>query len=198
MSQNDDQHFHENKQFKNVTYEDKHLVGRVFKNCTFYKCSMKGCFFEDSNFDRCTFDECDISLMKFKDTGFSGVTIKNSKAIGVLWVDTDSPFSAQFLDSRISFSSFFGKNLKKINILRCQADEADFSNCNLMQADFSGTDLRNAIFSNSDLSKANFVGATNYYIDAKNNKIAKAKFSLPEALSFLYAMDIELVEDEEG
>jgi uncharacterized protein YjbI with pentapeptide repeats len=195
MQQNEDFIAHKNKRFENITYEGKHLEGRVFQNCTFYKCNLKGCTFEDSSFDKCVFDDCDISLMKIKDTSFSNVTVKNSKALGIMWLDADAPFSIQFLDSRISFCSFYGKPLKKAKFLNCNADETDFSECNLMEADFAGTDLRNARFFNTNLTKANFVGATNYFIDTQTNKISKAKFSLPEAISFLHALDIELIDD---
>jgi len=185
---------HTGKKFENISYEDKYLNGRIFKNCTFYKSSLKGCVFEDSSFDDCVFDDCDLSLLKLKSTSFSRVTLKNCKAIGIIWADALNPFSIAFQQSRISFSSFYGKNLKKAQFIQCIADEVDFSECNLSQADFSGTELTRATFSNTDLTKANFTGATNYFIDARTNKLQKAKFSLPEALSFLYAMGIELDE----
>ncbi len=194
MQANPGEIVHKDKKFENITYENKHLIGRVFRNCTFSKSSMKGCKFEDSSFDGCTFDDCDISLMKFQDTAFTNITVNNCKAMGIAWSEATNPFSIQFLHSRISYSVFYGKNLRKTKIVHCQADEADFSECNLSQADFGYTDLRGARFSNTDLTKANFAGAKNYYIDPAANKIAKAKFSLPEALSFLQVLDIELVD----
>lgn len=195
MQHQEDVIIHRNKRFEHITYEGHHLAGRIFQNCTFFKCNLKGSTFEDSSFDKCLFDDCDISLMKMKDTSFSGIQVKNSKALGVMWLDADAPFSIQFTDSRISFCSFYGKALKKVKFINCIADEVDFSECNLTEADFAGTDLRNARFFNTNLTKANFVGATNYFIDIQSNKIAKAKFSLPEAISFLHALGIELVEE---
>ncbi|MBC7426078.1 MAG: pentapeptide repeat-containing protein [Bacteroidia bacterium] len=182
----------QDRQYENITFEEKILKNRVFIKCSFHKSSLKGCTFENSVFEDCVFDDCDISLMKFKDTSFSNVTLKNCKAIGVLWVETNNPFSINCTNTRLSFCSFYSKSLKKSKFVNCIADEVDFSECNLAGADFTGTDLRNARFLNCDLSKANFVGALNYFIDARSNKISKARFSLPEALSFLTALDIEL------
>lgn len=64
---------------------------------------------------------------------------------------------------------------------------ADFS-----ERDFRNTDFEKSIFSKTNLYKVNFKGAKNYYIDIKNNNIKKAKFSLPEALSLLDTLDIEI------
>ena len=193
-SEGEGNNHHLNKTFENVVWEEKHITGKNFDNCTFYKCSLKGCIFEDCYFEKCTFDECDLSLVKFKETSLSHVKINGSKAIGVVWYEAGNPLSVSFNNSRISYSSFYGKNCKKTKFINCIADDVDFSNCNLSQADFAGTDLKNAIFSNTDLTQANFAGALNYSINPEVNKIKKAKFSLPEALSFLYSLDIVLVD----
>jgi uncharacterized protein YjbI with pentapeptide repeats len=71
----------------------------------------------------------------------------------------------------------------------------DFSDANLEKADFRGTDLEKSIFRNTDISGANFVGAKNYYISPQYNRLKGAKFSLPEAMSLLYGLEIVL-EDE--
>ncbi len=55
-------------------------------------------------------------------------------------------------------------------------------------------DFAGARFSTTNLSKADFRGATNYSIRPDNNKLKKAKFSLPEATLLLYGLDIELEE----
>jgi fluoroquinolone resistance protein len=188
--QNPEKNIHDYKKFENVIWEEKQIAGKDFNHCTFYKCSLKGCFFEDCSFEKCTFEECDLSLIKFKDSSFSEVQINGSKAIGIVWYDADNPISVNFNNSRISYSSFFGKNCKKAQFINCIAEEVDFTNCNLIQANFAGTDLKNAIFLNTDISQANFAGAVNYTISLNNNITKKAKFSLPEALCFLYNLDI--------
>ena len=187
------QNLHSNKVFENINWEDKQIVGKTFEHCKFYKCSLKGSFFEDCIFEKTLFEECDISLIKFKDTSFNDIVVSGSKAIGIAWHHANNPLSINFENSKISYSSFYGKSLKKVRVINCVAEEVDFTNCNLTMANFEGTDCRNAIFSNTDISKSNFVGALNYTIDLATNKAKGAKFSLPEALSFLNNLGIVIV-----
>lgn len=194
----DKDNIHEGKTFDKIDYQDKVVVDREFTNCTFVNCTLTKTTFEDCEFDNCTFDKCDLSLMKVKGCSFNKVQIKNSKAIGILWYDAKSPFSGTPFyitceDSNISYSSFFGRNLKKAKFVRCVAKEVDFSGCNLTEAVFTETDLELSRFSDSDLSAADFVGARNYYIDVRANKVKRAKFSMPEAMSLLSGLDVIIV-----
>jgi fluoroquinolone resistance protein len=185
---------HQHKRFENISYEDKVVEGREFFDCTFYKSNLKGCTFLDCIFEKCTFEDCDLSLIKLKSTALTGIKVLNSKAIGIMWSEASNPFSVSFNASQISYSNFFGKNMKKGQFIKCVAAEVDFSECNMSTANFTGTDLRNTRFHNTDLTGATFVGAENYFIDPKTNKIKGAKFNLPGALSFLAALDIVLVD----
>ena len=132
--------------------------------------------------------------MSFKFTSFTNIQINNCKAIGIIWSNANNPVSLNFKESRISFSSFYGKNLKKAQFINCVADEVDFTECNLVMASFEGTELRNAKFSNTDLSKASFLGAKDFFINPNTNKLKQAKFHLQEALSFLSFLEIEIVD----
>lgn len=49
---------------------------------------------------------------------------------------------------------------------------------------------------NCDLSETDFSGAVNYTIDAGQNKLHKTRFTLPEAITLLHALDI-ILEDTE-
>ena len=185
---------HQHKRFENISYEDKIVAGREFFDCTFYKSNLKGCTFIECSFDKCTFEDCDLSLIKIKHTSLTGIKVINSKAIGILWCDASNPFSVSFNNSQISYSNFYGKNMKKGQFIKCTAAEVDFSECNLSSSNFTGTDLRNTRFFNTDLTGANFVNTENYFIDPKTNKVKNAQFNLPGALSFLAALDIKLVD----
>ena len=181
---------HEGKIFEKIQWQEKEVYDRTFKNCTFKNCQLNGLVFSDCHFTDCIFEDCDLSLIKVKGSYFSKLKVIRCKAIGIHWFDTGKPFSAEFTDSNISYSSFFGKPLKKTKFKNCVAKEVDFSECILTEADFSGTDLQGARFSNTDLSLANFKEAKNYFVDVQFNKVKKAKFSLPEALRLLDAFDV--------
>ncbi len=188
----DDTIEHEGKLFEKIQFQDEVVSGRTFNECTFKNCHLNGLNFVGCHFIDCVFEDCDLSLLKVKGSFFTRLQIIRSKAIGIHWFDTGKPFTIQFLDSNISYSSFFGKPLKKTKFKNCVAKEVDFSECILTEADFSGTDLEGARFSNTDLSLANFKEARNYFIDVNFNKVKKAKFSLPEALRLLDSFDIEV------
>ena len=194
MKDTEEQLSHYNKRFENINYEDKHILSRHFENCVFYKSTIKGCLFEDCTFNKCTFEESDLSLIKFKDTYVTDITLINCKAIGVLWYDTLSPFSIKAHQSIISYSSFFGKNLKKVKLTNCVAREVDFTGCNMTSADLTGTDFMGTTFSDTDLRLADFTAAQNYHIDPAGNKIKGASFQLPAAISFLDSLGIKIVE----
>jgi uncharacterized protein YjbI with pentapeptide repeats len=186
---------HDDKVFDKVDYQDKVVSDRTFSRCTFTNCNLSKTIFEDCVFEHCTFDKCDLSLMKVKGCSFSHIQISNSKAIGILWFDAKAPFiknpfTIAFTDSVISYSSFYGLNLKKGKFVRCIAKEVDFSECNLLEANMEGTDLVASRFINCDLSGANFNNARNYSIDVRSNKVKKAKFSMPDAMSLLDSLDI--------
>lgn len=181
---------HEGKVFEKIQWLDAVVSGRTFVKCTFSKCQFNGLSFLECSFTDCTFEDCDLSLMKVKGSYFTRLQVNRCKAIGIHWFDVGKPFTIQFTDSNISYSSFFGKPLKKTKFKNCVAKEVDFSECILSEADFGGTDLEGARFIDCDLSLANFKEARNYHIDIQHNKVKKTKFSLPEALRLLDAFDV--------
>ncbi len=73
--------------------------------------------------------------------------------------------------------------------------DVDFRETDLAQANFKGTDLADSLFVATDLTEADLSQARNYRIDPSQNIVKKAKFSLPEAMSLLYGLDIVLVEN---
>jgi uncharacterized protein YjbI with pentapeptide repeats len=102
------------------------------------------------------------------------------------------PLVIGFSDCAISHSTFIGLNLAGIHIKNCVAFEVDFREADLSRADFTGTDLSGSIFLSTNLREADLRHARNYTIDPGKNEVITTKFSLPEAMSLLYAMDIEL------
>lgn len=194
MNDNDQEYSYEHQKFENIIWDGNTISGKEFYECKFYKCSLKECILVDCSFENCTFEDCDLSLIQFKKTAFSRITLLHSKAIGIAWTNARDPLTVDFQHCRISYGTFAGKNLKKAVLIHCQADEADFTDCNLTQANFTGTDLAGARFVGTDLTQANFVGAHRYAINVQENKIRKAKFSLPDALALLDGLGVEIVE----
>ncbi len=185
--------------FTKVKLEGTKVVGKEFYECVFSHCSFRESTFQMCKFNDCTFQDCDLSLVRLDASSFSDTRFERSKVIGVNWTmaawskfQSESPIS--FTECVIDFSAFIGLTLRKIDMKKCRAQEVEFSEADLSSANFSGTDLTKSRFHHANLTRANFVDATNYSLDLTTSKITKAKFSLPEALSLLYGLDIVLVE----
>jgi len=71
----------------------------------------------------------------------------------------------------------------------------DFREADLAKTNFDGTDLSESLFLNTNLSKADFSGAKNYAISPEKNTLKGAKFSLPEAMSLLFNLDLVLMDE---
>ena len=87
-----------------------------------------------------------------------------------------------FSNLKMNDMSFDGSN-----IIDC-----DFYGAYLNKASFHGCELKGTLFENCDLRQADFRNATAYTIDPLQNKVKKARFSMPEVLSFLAPYDLEI------
>jgi len=99
----------------------------------------------------------------------------------------------------MNFSSFLGLNLEKVILNHCILHEVSFEDANLSFTDCRGSDFENSRFAHTNLTSADFRGAINYQIDPILNTLKKTKFSLPEAMSLLYNLNIildDMNEDE--
>jgi len=186
--------------FKEIRLEQARLLSNEFHDCTFDRCSFVETTFRSCRFVNCVFMHCDLSLIQLPHCSFAAVRFESSKVIGVNWTRARWPLTRLwdpvcFSKCAISHSTFIGLNLKRIQIQDCVAVDVDFREADLSQADFAGTDLSDSLFLNTNLTKADLSRARNYQIDPSQNIVKGAKFSLPEAMSLLYNLDIALIEE---
>jgi fluoroquinolone resistance protein len=187
------------QKFKGETLKNS-LADRVeFNACTFNRCAFTETIFQSCKFRDCVFQGCDLSLVKLKDCVFAGNRFENSQIMGVDWTATSWARGAwlkpvDFYGCLLNHSTFVERNMKKIAISKCVCREVDFSDANLSQANCTFSDFASSRFSNTNLTEADFTGASNYSISASHNILKKTKFSLPEAMSLLYSLDIVLTE----
>ncbi len=174
------------------SYCVKNLEGIYFDNCIFTKCDFSRSFIENCKFTECTFINCNLSLSTFKSSTLNDVIFKSSKLIGISWSNCNEPFNVLFDSSNISQNSFHTLDLRQMKFINSTIIDAGFEKCNLENAVFNNCDLKQTVFVNNSLKKANFKTSKNYLINPKQNNIEKAQFSLPEALSFLSLLPIEI------
>lgn len=188
--------------FKEAHLEQPQLTSSEFYDCTFIRCSFTESVFNNCRFVNCTFKHCDLSLLQVLNSAFSATKMEESKIIGVDWTHADwsSTMLADpigFFKCDISHSTFIGLSLKSVQIIDCVAKDVDFRETDLSQAVFTGTDLSESLFSKTNLTEADLSRSRNYHIDPGQNILKRAKFSMPEAMSLLYSLDIVLIEGDE-
>jgi len=191
------QAYYADQVFKEVHLERGQLISSEFYDCVFIRCLFVESVLHNCRFVNCAFQQCDLSLVQVPESTFSSTRFENSKVIGVDWTQADWPTTGLgnpvgFFKSVISHSTFIGLSLRGIQIRDCVAVDVDFREADLSQADFAGTDLSKSMFGNTNLTEADLSRARNYHIDPGQNVLGQAKFSLPEAMSLLYSMDIVL------
>src|SRR5208283_47134 len=190
----------ENEKCKHLELPDHRFIANDFINCTFDECNFYQSTFDECTFQHCNFNNCNLSLVKIPRCQFNEIGFNHSKIIGIDWTTVNwkkslykKSFPLEFVGCIINYSIFAGINLTRLKFMNCTAKEVYFDDANLSYADFNGTDLTDSVFRNTNLIGADFSKAKNYSIDVTINKIGKAKFAFPEALSLIYTLDIDIV-----
>jgi uncharacterized protein YjbI with pentapeptide repeats len=185
--------------FDHQIIEEKVFVACTFKKCDFHESQFKNCTFRD-----CRFEQCDLNLMTVDGSVFQNIFFEKTKMIGINWAKASWGKASfhqllkkiNFIECVINYNTFMGIKLDKIKMEKCIAKEVNFSNTDLTDSSLRYTDFSGTMFSHTNLTRTDFYKATNYNIDPVNNTLKKTRFILPEALSLLYNLDIELVSDQ--
>jgi uncharacterized protein YjbI with pentapeptide repeats len=183
--------------FDGVVQEGAKLASCEFDECRFVGCrltesELRGCRFVD-----CAFEQCDLSLMHLPRSTLSACRFEDSKIIGVNWTEAAWPETRLWVPIGfercvLNHSTFLGLNLSEVRIVRCTVHDVDFREADLTKADFTDSDLRGSHFVNTDLTGADLRSARSYRIDPRVNTLKGARFSLPEAVSLLEGLGIDL------
>jgi len=191
-------HLFEDERFRGLslvetTVEESTFDGCSFSDVAFVECALTSCRFID-----CTFLRCDFSMTSVEGSRFSGASFQESRFMALDW--TKAQWKAGFV-APLSFErcmlkhvTFLGLEMEAWRFIDSEVIDVDFREGCLRRADFSGTDLRESLFHHTDLREADFSKARNYRIAASENDVAGARFSLPEAMSLLYDLEIILTD----
>lgn len=187
--------------FKAGDYRNAPIKNKEFSGCKFSRCNFKDADFSGTKFIQCQFIDCDLSLSIHKKSIFNEVTFKNTQLVGINWMDTSLARKGyfrpvEFINCTLNYGTFIGCYLKSVRMTDCIVQSVDFSEANLSQAFCVGSDFSASRFNNTDLTEADFRGARNYVISVVDNKVKKAKFSLPEAMALLTCLGITLADPD--
>ena len=169
------------------------LIESDYSDQVFKKADFLGDDFSAKKFCDCIFDGCNLSLVKIEDASLQNVRFEHCKLVGLDFSKLNI-FNLElgFKDCVLSNCIFTGLQLDGISFERSVISDCFFADTSLKKANFCEADLSGTTFEKADLTGASFVGAKNYAINPLGNKIAKAKFSYPEALRLLKYFDIEI------
>lgn len=187
------------RNFDQLTIQDEEIAYKDFDECLFQGCTFQETHFHGCRFLNCRFKHCDFQVISVKDCTFMNAVFEDSRLIGVNWTEASWPkrgllTSLYFVRCVLNHSTFMGLPLKKMTFQECVARDVDFAEANLTGADCRNTDFSQSRFFHTNLTRADFTGARNYAIAAHLNTLKKTKFSLPDAMTLLYSLDIVLAE----
>lgn len=190
---------HEGRSFSGLDLHGRELRFKAFYGCVFTRCSFLETTFISCKFVDCEFRECNLGLCRVRDCSFSNTRFQDSQVIGVDWTEASWPKrgflrTIDFDRCALNHSTFIGLSLRGIDLTRCVARDVDFTEADLSRANLTHTDFSQSRFLHTDLTEADLTDATNYSIAPNRNVLKKTKFSLPEAISLLYGLDIILAE----
>lgn len=158
-----------------------------FKGCDFIKSNIKHSFFED-----CIFEKCNFSLSDLHDTQLRNVHFKKCKFQGINFsvlvtsIGTELIFENCLIDN----SSFDHIDITGTQFLECTIRNTNFTHTDLTRCIFTKSDLKNTIFKDCNMKQTDFTQARNFYIDPLQNTFSQTKFSHPEVMYLLDALDI--------
>jgi len=183
--------------FNQINLQKQTLTNKIFESCQFQNCDFSENIFQSCKFIDCEFTTCNLSNIKLNYTTFNEVVFQQCKLIGVNWTEVKWPSIAltspiKFYQCDLSHVSFYELNLPELILQNCKAKQVDFRAADLSHGDFTQTDFEGSLFMHTNLNHADFTEAFNYVISPVDNKIKKAKFSLPDAMNLLQVFDIEI------
>ena len=187
-----DQTDYNDETFTGLELRDERVKGVEFQGCTFVGVHAAGVAFDRCRFVECTFRGSDLSNAQVRGSVFRDVTFEETKLLGVDWTQAGGLVHPVWRRSVVSLGNFSGLDLRRAVLAECVAREVELGHANLAEADCRGTDFAGARFLHTNLAGADLRGAVSYAIRPLDNTLKKAKFSLPEAQTLLYGLDIVL------
>jgi uncharacterized protein YjbI with pentapeptide repeats len=181
------------RKFLSVNFSGFDLSEKTFEDCEFASCHFSGMSLARAAFVSCLFERCELVLVKLDNTTLNSVRFRESKLVGLNFEPCNKfGFLPDFHCCLVESSVFCANSLKKGSFVSSTIRDCDFMECDMRESLFDGSSLESSTFQKCNLERADFRTACNYSIDPLNNRLFKARFSLPEAQSFLGFLGIKL------
>lgn len=184
-----------NARIENLHVEDGGVEEAEYVECVFVKCVFANAVLRNVKFANCRFEDCVLRNASFKACSLLNGVFHNCALIGLDWSPVRRhgarlALLGKMTSCTVKYNTFVDVGLSKADFAGSILHDCYFQDCALGQASFRECDLRNTVFHHCDLSRADFRDARNYGINVMNNKISKARFSLPDAIGLLAGFDV--------
>jgi len=185
--------YHSELVFSGLSFAGYDLADHTFEDCVFDSCHFRDLSLSRVGFVSCAFSRCEFILVKLEHAMFNSARFRDSKLVGLNFSDCSKfGFLPDYESCLLDGVTFCGNSLKKGRFFACTIRDSDFLDCDLRETSFDGTSLESTSFQKCNLERADFRSARDYSIDPVNNRLSRARFSLPEAQSFLGFLGISI------
>ncbi len=180
--------------FTDIDEDSTSIEESAFYRCRFENSSFQYSEFIDCEFQECSFHNCNLSLAGFINSRIIDTEFYGSKLMGINWGNAGPVIVATYINCLMNNCSFSGMNLTKVRFESCSFVESSFTDNKMCKVVMADCDFSECMFHQNDLTGSNFISSRNYFMNSDTNKISKAKFSLPEAVSLLANLGVELID----
>jgi uncharacterized protein YjbI with pentapeptide repeats len=185
--------YHLDRTFTDISFAEYKLAKHTFEKCVFKSCHFNEMSLGDCCFISCVFEGCDFVLVKLEHTTLNSVRFDKCRLLGINFSGCNKfGFLPDFKGCLLDSTVFCENSLKKGSFSSCDIRNCDFMECDMRETAFDHSVFEQTNFQKCNLEKADFRSAVAYQIDPLNNKLAKARFTLPEAQSFLGFLGITI------
>jgi uncharacterized protein YjbI with pentapeptide repeats len=169
------------------------IHGLSFSKCNFINCQFDHSDLSNAVFRNCRFTACRLTVPNLQRARFKGVVFEDCHLGGIDWSASEwvSP-GITFMASRLDNCSFYQQKLIGLAMHHCRIENTDFVECDLSKANFDTCTFSAGSFRQCRLSDTDFRTAQAYVVDPRNNQLKGARFRLPEAVSLLEFLGINL------
>lgn len=143
----------------------------------------------------CTLEGVDLTLTDLTGAELRGVRFTACRLLGVdagAWRDEGLGLEVVLKECDLTHFQAVDLDLRGWTFEGGRAPGATFAGCDLRGVAFAGCDLEGAHFVRCDLREADLRGASGYAIDPTANRVRGLRAAVPEALSFLRMVGLEV------
>ncbi len=185
---------YDSKRFEGVRYNSD-LKTHSYSECVFDHCQFLDCALVDVVFINCIFCDCTFRNVDISGLRMQNMSLQDCACIGIDWSEVRRtgklfPLFKEIRGSTLKFNNFFKMKMPKLSITTTSLLDCAFMECDLSGSAFLHVDFQDSTFQDCDLSKTDFREARNYRINTTSNRVAKARFSLPEVVGLLHNLNV--------